>query len=665
MPADPIPLEQARRRSKRPPDEPPQEPSQPESECPVVALGHNDGKFYFLNLAGEVRCLTARALGARSELLGLFVGQSEWLEQEFPQKKSRKETVAGETVYTEIEVGFNAAGAASFLMREAGAAGIFGSHIVMRRPGIWADSTGRPAVHCGDKVMVGGEWYRAGIRLDNTIWVAGPSQPKPMAPALRTVGQQLESDFASLWTYRNTGSAMILIGILATGLLGAAAPWRPNGFITGGVGSGKSMLLDALAAAAPIHHYTNDTSGPGVTGAVNGRAMPIIIDEASDRIDNDGSGAQKLMDLVLAASRGDGVKGHRGTADGGVRTIEMAGSFIYGAVAPPELQPQHLARITVIDLVKPEGGADSKAAMELLIARCKAQGPALWGRMLACFDAWRDSVGIYRRGLAAAGCAPREQDQMSAILAGWWCLTMDGLPTEREVRSAIAQIAAFVRRSADVAEDDGPRRVVQHMLAQQLQYDGTTRREQVGTLLERAFRSGQDGEVNQDRRVARETLARNGIRPISDIDDTPNREAPRLSKGDGIWIAPQVARQLFQGSRFENDRWRTELLRLPRAGISKFTVRIAGLAGKAIWVSRKELDLPEPVPAIDLCNHLRIEMTRLLVLIDKYGRAFPIAHAGVRDNPRDPTDGALFDVSAVTEFLRNRNEITMEPLKSG
>ena len=396
-------------------------------------------------------------------------------------------------------------------------------------------------------------------------------------------------------------------------------------------------------------------------GAVNGHAMLVVIDEASDRVDTDGSGAQKLMDLVLAASRGEGVKGHRGTADGGVRTIEMAGSFIYGAVAPPELQPQHLARITLVDLVKPEAGADHKAQMEALIDRARKQGPSLWGRMLVCFDTWRESAQIYRTALARAGCAAREQDQMSAILAGWWCLTADGLPTERDARAGVAQIAAFVRLASDVAEDDGPRRVVQHLLAQQLQYDGSTRREQVGTLLERAFRPDAGGEPDQERRIARETLERNGIRAISAIDDKVDRPAPRLSQGDGVWIAPLAARGMFHGTRFEGDRWRTELLRLAGAsGPSKFTVRIAGSTGKFLWVSRKELDLPEPVGAHDLCQALGIERTRLLVMMSKHGRAFPVAMESQTKNPRDPADGVLFDLARVTEFLRKHGEIAPE-----
>ena len=58
--ADPIPLDQARRRKKQGDDLPP--PRDDVEQCPVIALGHMDGKFYFLDIAGQITVFTTECI---------------------------------------------------------------------------------------------------------------------------------------------------------------------------------------------------------------------------------------------------------------------------------------------------------------------------------------------------------------------------------------------------------------------------------------------------------------------------------------------------------------------------------------------------------------------------------------------------------------------------
>lgn len=637
--ADPIPLDLARKRKVR--DETP--PDETEA-CPVVALGHENGKAFFLDIAGVERCLAARALGSRSDLLMLFGGNPGWLENEFPQRRIHKEMVAGEVVETVLETSFNASAAAAYLMRQAFAAGIYGPHITIRKPGIWRDAQGRPAVHCGNEVLIGGEWHKAGSRIDGTVWVGGWPMPRPAPPCGPEIGRGFQSEVERLWTFKSPAAGIICTGLVGTSLLGAAPEHRPSGFLRAEPASGKTMLMNAMRACAPVHHYTNDTSAAGVMGAMNGKAMPVYIDEPTDRVDQEG--AQKLMDLVLASSGGEGVKGHRGTADGGVRSIEMVGTFLYGAVSPPELQPQHFRRITMIDLVKPEGGADHKDQMLNLTTRMKQNAPALWGRILAHWPEWLQAAAAYRNALAAVGCTAGEMDQMSAILAGWWIMTEDGIPDARQARTGVIAIRDFVRVAEDVADDSGPRRVMEALLSARVQYDGTTRQEQVGALLTRVFARNDAHHDASDARSAEEALARYGVRVVcaNDIQDRRGYPVPRLGDGDGIWLMPSVVRGLFHGGRYEGDRWRTELLRLPTsAGPSKFNVRIGGVSGKPIWIGRGDIDPAEPVTFADLLRILALQPPQLLGLIDH--PRFPVAQRiGM------VTDW-LFDAGKVTAFV--------------
>ena len=627
MPSDPIPLDKARRRARRPP--PPDDPIVTDGEdpdvCPILALGHLDGSFVFLDVVGQKRILNARQLGTQSDLAGLFAGNTAWLVRRFPRLKKKTSSAFGETTEETIVEGFNAGAARDALMRMAVEAGLFGDHVVVRSPGIWRDQDGAPVVHAGDVVITAdGETSRSGLHIAGQVWAAAPPRPRPLHPCGREVGARLQDDLQSLWSFRQSGGAIILMGLLGTGYLGLAARWRPNGFLTGEAGSGKSMLIELLAAAAPLRYFSNNTTEAGVLGAVNGHVMPIFLDESSDRYNS--GGAEALMDLVLAASSGDGTKGSRGKADGGIRTFEMAGVVIYGSIAPPPLQPQHMARITLVELLRPTAGEDNRVPMEQAIERYKSLGPELWARALAGWPRWRSAFEAFRGRLAEVGCAAREMDQMGSILAGWWILTHDGVPDQRGAKEGVAAIAEFVRTADEAATESGPRRAINHILASRVQYDGTTRQDQIAALLAKAFNGG----TAEDEPAIRALLS-HGIRPIMPCihkwrwtklyqptkdrpnvpsgwvrDDSPpadrdctcvncvdrqSRPVPRLSDSGGIWLMPQSLAPLFRNQRgLEDGRWVMEILRLPAAVRSKRNVKVNGVTGKAIWLPREDID---------------------------------------------------------------------------
>jgi hypothetical protein len=598
-------------------------PADGETPCPVTPLGDADGVWHFLDPLGKKRQLTAREFGNRHVVRGLFRGDERWLREKFPDRKEFENEHGGKAVRV---VGFQLNAAAAWLQKLCSDQGLYGDFLQLRRPGIWRGDDGLPIVHAGDAVLIEGSWCAAGTRTGNQIWIATPPAPRPAAPCDHSVGESFREEIQRLWKFRLGGAPHLLLGLIATGMLGTAARWRPNAFLCGEGGSGKTMLMDVLRAACPMHAYSNNASEAGVTSLMNGRVVPIFIDESSDR-QNQG-GADALMDLVLASASGDGTKAVRGRADGGFRTIEMAGCILYGSVNPPSMQPQHLGRITLIELLKPDGGEDARAEQTALAEWARINGPALWGRVIASAERWHASLTVFRTALAEAGCAAREMDQMGALLAGWWILTHEGLPGEAGAREGVGMAAEFIRPASDTIEDSGPRRAVQHLLSQLIQFDGTTRQEQVGILLERAWTPSDEA---WDHQADAKVLARFGMRPIRpclerfqwrvpmpEEPDFPNgpvnwrarpdrpgdviagctckscldhqkRPVPRLSAGGGIWLMPMALKPLYRGVHgLDGDRWQIELLRLGTR--SRTSVRVGGVVGKAIWLPREAID---------------------------------------------------------------------------
>ena len=548
--------------------------------------------------------LKSRALVSRGDLVSLFLGDTTWLHAWFPNKVLVKTTDAAgnETVEEQVR-GFKVSQAGEALMAMCRQAGLFGPHVVMRGPGVWAGADGAPIVHAGDVVMIDGEWRRTGFRSGDQVWTSAPRRVRPGAQvqgeplplvaagfaAPADAAREMLAGISELWQFRLAGSEIVCLGLMAVGYYGTAARWRPNGYLIGGTGSGKSMLLQLLRACVPCAEFSTDTTKAGIEAAINGKPTPVYLDEAGDR---QGHGAQMLLDVVLSATGGDGTRGLRGSADGASRSFQAACSVIMAAVSPPTMGPQHRDRFTVIPLAKPGAGADNRAPMEALTRRAAELAPLMWGRAIQGWPRWESARLAFREALSDAQCAPRELDQMGAILAGWWVMTEDGAPSAAQARDGVAAVAEFIRGAADVAADDGPRRVVQFLASTTIQRDRSTDIEQIGVLVDRAWSARNDLERDPPQRL----LERFGIRIVQEGDiKTPNGKlVPRGDLGAGMWFAKsaETLRRLFAGSPFEGDRWIYELSRHESAVERKTSVRVGGVAGPAIWLSRADWSPP-------------------------------------------------------------------------
>jgi hypothetical protein len=496
--------------------------------------------------------------------------------------------------------------ASAALQRACADAGLFGEHIVIRQPGVWRGLEGDPVVHCGDRVLLGDSWHPAGLRTEGQVWAAAAPTRRPAAPCPARIGCDLQAGLTELWRWAVPGGPTVVMGLLANAYFGAVPQWRPAGFVTGETGSGKSALQRVMRAALPVHHYDNDTSKAGIEQAVAGRAMAILIDEAADRANR--AASRDLVDLVLSAAGDEGTKGSRGTVDGKGRKIEVVGLIVMFSINTPDLEPQHLGRFSVIELRAPEDGADFLKEHRALADFARAHGPALWGRALAGWDRYCVALERFRTGLQAAGCAPRQMDQLGSLLAGWWVLTAEGVPDARGVREGIAAIEGFVSRAELVQADSRPRRMLQHLLSSFITLHRSTEREPIGKLLEIAF--GKDAANLRTPDSAADLLAGYGIRVVrpclaqpppaplkSDCwcetcRDFMRRPVPRKSNGAGAWFAnhhPELQKLFPPSSPFEGQRWAAEMKRLPGAEASDNSIRIGSTKARAVWLPAESI----------------------------------------------------------------------------
>jgi hypothetical protein len=586
-------------------DKPPPPKSNGPDRCPVTSLGHFDGRFYFLDAIGQRRDLAARALGNKQEIVTLFGGKEDWLRAKFPKYAPQKPTKDDEQPSKPDVIDFLVNATGRFLINACFVAGMYGDHLVLRRPGVWPDADGGPVVHCGDQVMLAGEWVNAGDRTRRKdgkvlVWAAAAPTPRPDAPCEGGIGRQLQQDIQALFNFRHKGGAIMALGVLGVSYFGAAARWRPSMFLTGPAGCGKTSLLQVIRACSPMHSFSNDTSKAGLAGAINGRAMLCLIDENEKSDDLPGRAAKSLFDLVLTASGGDGTEGLRANADGSIRHIAMVGSFVMSATAVPEMRETHMGRIAVLDMQPPENGEDFRTQHEALIEKMAAWGPALWARALGAWQRYNAALGIYRVALKDGGCQPREMDQYGAILAGWWILTEEGTPDARNAQRGVAALDGFIRTADIVDEGSNARRLLQYLLTFAIQMDRSTARETIASLIDAVIHTGEFSMGDDSRigaNVATRALQTHGIRVIraTDKNDARGRAVPRLGP-HGIWINTQATelRRLFDNSDWAGGRWITGLLEVKSARRSPTPLKVGASACRAIWISLDELGMEAP-----------------------------------------------------------------------
>jgi hypothetical protein len=276
----------------------------------VVSIGMVDGVWHFLDFRGEYRVLSARQLSSKTELLALIGGDTDWLERCFARHATRK--IGNE--YKTVPAGVSVPAAVAWLIRQCAGQPMPGDDLAVRHTGVWLFDDGKPVAHCGDVLWHNGKLTPAGLRTLTAIYAADPPASRPGEPCGPEIVKHIQITAQRLWRERTAGGIIMLLGAVGSALLGAVPRSRSCIFIGGDVGGGKSMPLDLARAMCPMHCYTSDTTKAGLEAAINGHAMPSLIDEASDQEDQ--RGAQNLLALITASTGGEGAKITRGTGDG-------------------------------------------------------------------------------------------------------------------------------------------------------------------------------------------------------------------------------------------------------------------------------------------------------------------------------------------------------------
>lgn len=476
--------------------------------CPVRPLGISSGidgsqRCYYLNYNGQLVGLEANNRHGKLGLIALFGPASDWLEANFPQwskpvREMDPQTKKWVTVKESEIVGFDQAEAARALIEECVRKGIFDPAGRMRGRGAHRLGAGAGLVlHCGDKLLVsdlkadggikGWRWIDPGV-FERYVYQAAEPIPRPHYEAVHPAAAEKLLRLLFTWQWkRELLDPRFVLGAIGASMLGGALRWRPNVWITGGKGTGKSTLNGKDGVVHQLFgegvFRTGNASAAGIRQSLKNSTVPVMFDEIEASTNN--SRVTEVIELARIASSGDTMT--RGSADHTAQEFTLQSCFWFSSINIPPLQPQDRSRLAILELEPFPAGSVPPDFRKINLPEI---GRQLARRMV---DGWHRLEATklrFHAALAGVGHDNRACDQFGMLLACADVLlndhdTADGLPDDEEVNHWAGMCRP--QRMAEISESTPDHEAcANHIITSMVQARGGDEREMLGSWIGKA-----------------------------------------------------------------------------------------------------------------------------------------------------------------------------------
>lgn len=572
---------------------------------PVKPLGISssiDGsqKCYYLNWNGQLTGLEAGNRHGKLGLIALYGPASDFLEEHWPQWSAPvfegrgKERVLVKP--SEI-VGFDQADAARAHVEACVREGIFDPSGRMRGRGAHRLAAGDGlALHCGDRLLVsqltpdgrikGWRWTDVGLH-EGFVYTAGASLPRPWHEAVDTRPAEKVLRLYRTWQWkRELLDPRFLLGWTGAAMIGGGLEWRPNVWITGGRGTGKSTLNGETGAISRLLgngvFRTSNASAAAIRQSLKNSTVPVMFDEIEASEDN--RRVQEVVELARISSSGGTLQ--RGGQDHQAHEFTLRSAFMFSSILIPPLQPQDRSRLGILELKPLPRDGKPLILGEWNLADL---GRQLQRRMIDGFHRLDATKAKFHLALQQAGHDARACDQFGTMLACADVLledwdTADGLPPDEEVNHW-----ATLCRPERIAEVSGAQAeeldCLHHITTSAAQARGGDEREAIGTWIGRALHFAAAPLFGRDTSASDESAGRKleqmGLKLVNPRRKAAERSlngelvkaagwgAKAYETGEPGFLAVawkhQALAELFRNTRWQGGVWRQALARCDNA----------------------------------------------------------------------------------------------------
>lgn len=380
-------------------------------DCPVVPLGHssNPDTCHYLNALGQYTGIPVKAhskltiyglFGARSHFL---IGPAQWAKG-WDEDTKRPKDFAPDKVARDLIAACHEEGPWNPSAER------------LRGRGAWRGEDDDLIQHLGTTLLIRNQVERPGKR-DRYVYTVREQRPGP-APERQPPGE--DGPAAELerllrcwaWSRPDGLDARLLLGWVCAGYLCGALTWRPQVWVSGPPGSGKSTLttmLSHLFGRGEGCVVTEDASGAGLRTFLGHDSLPVFFDESEPSEDMRRLNA--LIDLARLAASGGVVL--RATQDHGSASFTVRFMGLFSSVLQPSLKGQDMRRIIALHLRPHRGGAAPLLREDML----RALGRRLHRRMTDGWPRFLETLPRWHAALMQGGMDSNGANQFSAVLA--------------------------------------------------------------------------------------------------------------------------------------------------------------------------------------------------------------------------------------------------------
>jgi len=491
----------------------------------------------------------------------LSIAPLEWYEAAFPTKQ-----------------GVDWTAATNQLMRWSEQQGTFDAARIRGR-GAWYDE-GRAVLHLGDRLLVDGEDITLTEHRTRYIY-----ERKPALEALRPEGHLDEDDaillhaVCGMLNWQKPVNATLFAGWLTLAPVCGALPWRPHVWMTGQRGTGKSWVVDNIAApvlgGSALTVQANSTEA-GIRQRLKQDARPVVFDEAEGENQHARQRMQSVLELARQASSDGLAEIAKGTAGGKALSFKVRSMFMMGSINVGLAQASDKSRFTVLSLVKAKAGHEGRQQFEELERTVnntltKEYCAALRARTYRLIPVIRESARIFSKVAAEHIGNQRAGDQIGALLAGAWSLRSSDVVTIEDAREYVT--GQDWGMEGDESADSDEVMLIQELLQAQLRFDSQQghKTRSVAELVQKITGELNDHEITND-----------------EADTALSRHGFKLSSGDlVISESHQEIRRILKDTPWGGG-WGRILERLPGAERVN-AARFAGIRNRAVRVPVREV----------------------------------------------------------------------------
>lgn len=329
-----------------------------------------------------------------------------------------------------------------------------------RGRGVWPDN-GRYVIHLGDRLIVDDKECSIEKLESKYIYEAGPVIDEHKADPLVSDESRKLLQIAHMLEWENPLYPYFLSGFIALAPICGALNWRPNIWLTGASGTGKTFVMTNIIkpAIGPFSHFVSaGTSAAALRILLETDAMVIQYDESDADTDKSQISLDQIFEMSRASSSETGAKIYKATQMQTLNQFDIRSMFCFSSVGVSMEKTADLSRTQILTLTHPKKRKGSDLQFRETIKFINLTMNEEWCRALRwrsmkLIPVIRANSEIFKQVISEICRNTRYGDQTGALLAGAFSLQSEEMYT-RESATELLSNFDFAGTSEPVVKTD-------------------------------------------------------------------------------------------------------------------------------------------------------------------------------------------------------------------